>query len=293
MAEFPALPIWTDAYKADCSHLSDAEHGRYFLLLVDMWRAPDCRLPNDDEWLARKFGRTVEQFKALFRPLINEFCKCDGNWITQKRLSRERAYVTQRSKQQSERAKSRWEKDKDTCPGNAGAAMPPHPHPHPHPDKNKKEESKGHSEDGAIAPLVAKRSFLLPDWVPKEAWQDFEEMRAKIRKPMTDRARNLIIGKLDALVKSGCDPRAVLLQSVENSWQTIYPLRENNHGKNRGYSGQPTKDERAKAAIVRSVIAGGYAPQRSGSEAGAGDNGSPLLLLVENLRKGTGSVGGD
>src|SRR4051812_21801143 len=59
MAEFPALPLWTDAYLADCGHLSDAEHGRYFLLLMAMWRAPECRLPNDNDWLARRFRRSV------------------------------------------------------------------------------------------------------------------------------------------------------------------------------------------------------------------------------------------
>ena len=77
MAEYPALPLWTDAYLADTTHLTDAEHGVYFQLVVHAWRSPDCRLPNDAKWLApgrhapvrggeccarakRKLARTVE-----------------------------------------------------------------------------------------------------------------------------------------------------------------------------------------------------------------------------------------
>lgn len=38
MAEFPALPLWTDAYLADTAHLSYEEHGLYFHILMTMWR---------------------------------------------------------------------------------------------------------------------------------------------------------------------------------------------------------------------------------------------------------------
>ena len=131
MAEYPALPLWTDAYLADCGYLSDAEHGRYLLLLMAMWRSPDCRLPNDDQWLARKFRRPVEDIQSQFRPLIIEFCDCTGNWIIQKRLMRERDRVKQSSIKQSERAKSRWNKDKVLCRGNAGVAKQPYPYPEP------------------------------------------------------------------------------------------------------------------------------------------------------------------
>jgi uncharacterized protein YdaU (DUF1376 family) len=130
MADYPAMPLWTDAYIADCSHLEDAEHGRYLLLLIALWRSPQRRLPNNDGWLARKFSRSIERVQAELRPLITEFCDCDGNWITQKRLQREFTYVANTSLKQSVRAKRRWQKEKDACRGNAAAAMPPHPHPY-------------------------------------------------------------------------------------------------------------------------------------------------------------------
>ena len=121
MAEFPALPLWTDAYMADCDHLTDAEHGRYLRLLIAMWRAPRQRLPNDDEWLSRKFGRSIEEVKTELRPIIKEFCKSDGNFITQRRLIREWKYVFKKRKLQSVRAKQRKYNNTDSHSGIAGS----------------------------------------------------------------------------------------------------------------------------------------------------------------------------
>lgn len=119
MAEFPYMPLWTDAYLADCGHLSDAENGRYLTLLMAIWRAPHQRLPNDDKWLARRFSRTEDQVQNELRPLIEEFCQNDGNWITQKRLTKEWKRVTKTHERQSASAKSRWMKEKTISHGNA------------------------------------------------------------------------------------------------------------------------------------------------------------------------------
>lgn len=114
MAEFPALPIWTDAYMLDCGHLSDVEHGRYFLLLMLIWRSPQCRIPNEVEWIARKMRRNVGACETEVMPLIKEFCTTDGNYVYQKRLLHEFNYLHKQSKLQSARIKSRWTKEKGT-----------------------------------------------------------------------------------------------------------------------------------------------------------------------------------
>src|SRR4249919_285047 len=106
MADFAAIPLFTDAFMADTGHLTDAECGIYLRLLMTIWRSPGCRIPNDEAWLAKRFGRTVEQYRSEVLPVVREFCTSDGNWLTQKRLSREFAYVTIRSRKQSVRAKS-------------------------------------------------------------------------------------------------------------------------------------------------------------------------------------------
>lgn len=140
MAEFPALPLWTDAYLGDCDHLSDAEHGRYFLVLIALWRAPRQRLPNDLIWLARKFRRSVQAFEIEILPVMREFCVCDGNWWTQKRIKKEWAYVKKTSVRQTKRAKARWQKENGINSGIASlhqSGNGPTPTPTPTPlDKN-------------------------------------------------------------------------------------------------------------------------------------------------------------
>lgn len=59
------------------------------------------------------------------------------------------------------------------------------------------------------------------------ALRDFEVMRNKVRKPMTPRSRNMLLTRLDKL--SGGDAKlkiALLEQSIFHSWDSIYPLHE-------------------------------------------------------------------
>lgn len=112
MAEMPFFPLATDAFLADTDHLDDAERGRYLSILIALWRAPKQRLPNDDKWLAKKFKRDVERVQSELRPIILEFCQCDGNWITQKRLTKEFSRATKAVQQRRDAANARWLKEK-------------------------------------------------------------------------------------------------------------------------------------------------------------------------------------
>lgn len=123
MAQFPGLLLWTDAWIADTVHLSRKERGIYIDLLVLMWRTPGCRVPNDDKWLAKHMLMSLKQVSKELRPIIREFCKCDGNWLFQKRLQIEFVRAFKRSHKQSGRAKSRWEREKGLSRGNAARAM--------------------------------------------------------------------------------------------------------------------------------------------------------------------------
>ena len=111
MAQFPALPLWTDAYLADTKHLTTLEHGVYLLLLIAMWRAGGS-LPNDDRKLARFAGVQTNQWFRI-RPTMMEFMRVsvDGLSISQGRLSDELQYVRDHAKKQASNARTRWQKD--------------------------------------------------------------------------------------------------------------------------------------------------------------------------------------
>lgn len=66
----------------------------------------------------------------------------------------------------------------------------------------------------------------LPDWIPEDAWNAYLEMRKKLRKSPTHRATELVFEKLLKLKNGGHAPAAVLEQSVRNSWQDVFPLRD-------------------------------------------------------------------
>lgn len=115
MAEFPALPLWTDAYLADTRHLSTLEHGAYLLLLMEAWRRPHCDLPDDDRILSRLAGLTMSEWEEV-KPIVMALWTFDGRSKTwkQNRLSIERSYVKKKSRSQRDKAARRWNKRKNT-----------------------------------------------------------------------------------------------------------------------------------------------------------------------------------
>lgn len=78
---------------------------------------------------------------------------------------------------------------------------------------------------------------MLPDSIHPEVWKAFEAHRDKMRKPMTDRARVLILREL---VKIGGDSNAILDQSIRKGWQDVFPIKDNGAGNGtepKGFSG--------------------------------------------------------
>nr|DAI16361.1 MAG TPA: helix-turn-helix domain protein [Caudoviricetes sp.] len=65
--------------------------------------------------------------------------------------------------------------------------------------------------------------FKIPPFINPEIWKDFEAMRKQIRKPMSERAKKLIISKLQSLGEDKANE--ILEQSIVNCWQDVYPLK--------------------------------------------------------------------
>lgn len=167
MAQFPCLPLWTDAYLADTTHLTTVEHGSYLLLLMAMWRSKEKSLPNDDVFLARICKLTSSQWKRI-RPVLEPFFDVNNGRLSNGRLSDEAIAVKQKSKNQSSKAKARWLKNKNS--GNAVA-------------------SSGHSQNDASLNLTLNhidntKDSIIPPIVPHDdfeslwvAWQPFDMVK--------------------------------------------------------------------------------------------------------------------
>lgn len=83
---------------------------------------------------------------------------------------------------------------------------------------------------GAPEPSKSEPSNTEPPIVPISVWLEFAEMRKKIRKPLTDRAGELIRNKLAKFKEQGYDPTEILENSIRNGWQDVYEPREGNDG---------------------------------------------------------------
>lgn len=59
----------------------------------------------------------------------------------------------------------------------------------------------------------------------KTTLSDFNEMRNRIKKPLSDKAKELLIKELNKLSTDESEQIAILNQSIFNSWQGVYPLK--------------------------------------------------------------------
>jgi uncharacterized protein YdaU (DUF1376 family) len=108
LAEFPQLPIWTDALLGDTAHLSPAEFGAYMRLLIAAWRRPGCDLPGDDDLALGRIVGDTRNWQRLRVVVMAFWTKGEDGRYRQKRLSEERAKAVTYRKSQSEKATQRW-----------------------------------------------------------------------------------------------------------------------------------------------------------------------------------------
>lgn len=80
------------------------------------------------------------------------------------------------------------------------------------PVRNKKEKSVGFNP----------ASVELPDWLPIELWAMWVKYRAQSKKPVTEDAARLQIGKLAKFRSQGHDVRLVIEAVIENGWQGLF-----------------------------------------------------------------------
>ena len=98
----------------------------------------------------------------------------------------------------------------------------------------KSTEGEGEGEGDTKKQKQAARNkpsqFVIPGWVDKDSWEGFEEMRKKIRAPLTDRARAGIVKDLQKLCPAGNNGSEVLQQSINNAYRGVFELKRNGNG---------------------------------------------------------------
>lgn len=113
--------------------------------------------------------------------------------------------------------------------------------------------------------------FTPPDWVPREPWDGWADMRRRAGKSPSPRACELAVKKLEALADDGHPPADVLDQSTRNSWTDLYPIKD-------------IRNERTGSPASRSG--------RPSNANGRGGTADAILAARDQLRFGGHDLGG-
>lgn len=238
MSKAPAFQFYTGDWLSSTAItlMTPAEEGGYIRLLSYMWNDPDCGLPDDPEKLTI-LSRLTSNDKGVIGTILACFEKhpTKKGFLTNKRLLAERKKQDEWRQHQRESGKkgmeSRWkggDKDhnkpitsllQDYNPSSSSSSL----------DSSFKDlkttPSRGKRKTHG-KPTENPKVIEIPDWIDREAWNGFMDMRTKIKAPLTERAKDLLINKLDKFRESGQDATTVLNQSVLNSWKSVYPVKK-------------------------------------------------------------------
>lgn len=238
MAKFAALPLFTDALLADTGHLSHDEFGMYMRLLIITWRTPECVIPNDPSWIAKRLNVSPLEYASKIKPLILEFfVPCEGDAkLMQKRLRKEYDYVINKSEAGRVAAEKRWEKERDIenkgkAPMRTGCetdAPTPTPTPTPTPSlsKSAREGEEDRFDRSATRPEGA-FAFEPPDWLPLMEWSAWIQYLAGRGKPIQSAYQmSRHVGSLSRLRDEGHDPREMIGLAIEKGWNALYEPRK-------------------------------------------------------------------
>lgn len=109
---------------------------------------------------------------------------------------------------------------------------------------SKVNKSKVKKEEGVIGEITNNRQpkTKLPDWLPENTWNDYVDMRKKIKSPMTEKAKELAIGRLQGFKNNGYNIVDIINNSIMNSWKGLF-IGDNNGKDYRGSKQKPAEKE--------------------------------------------------
>lgn len=91
------------------------------------------------------------------------------------------------------------------------------------------------------------------------ALKDFEEMRKKIKSPMTDRAKVSLVNKLNKLAGDDEELKIQILdEAILHNWKSVYPLKENDDGSRQDDARRSDKERTGVARGTEDSGASGF-----------------------------------
>lgn len=210
------------------------EVAAYLSLLSAAWSGEryGC-LPDDDDRLRRWARMTRDQWEQSRSTLLRKFPVAEVGWRVNARLLHEARKSEAYSASQSAKGKLGGRPKATEKP----RLLAENPELVSGISPEKPSVSASVSASTKERKTTTKATvFVLPDWIDRESWQGFEQMR-RIRKPLTNRARLMIVGVLAKLRDEGYDATECLDRSTMNGWTSVYPPQSQS---NSSQKAQPT-----------------------------------------------------
>lgn len=223
------MPFHIDRWRGspDVRAMHPAGRMGYLELLCSCWQSPNCTITDDAIDLATNSGLGDELWDVYSARILRKFVS-DG----QGNLRNEVLFI------EWEKARSKFERNREVRSeaGKIGNAKRWGRKCDDEDSQSGRKVVASESQNIATLTLTgtdtknkeqkqAADAFALPEWIDKDAWQGYEEMRRKIRKPMTDRARQMAVKELAGLQARGHPANSVLDQSTQHSWQGLFELK--------------------------------------------------------------------
>ena len=224
-------------YKASTAHLSNDED-LAFRRLLDMYYDTEMPIPLDSAWLARRIRVSVEAIESV---LIDMFEKQEDGYH-HARCDAEILKYQGFAESGKRGAAIRWSKG-----GDGGAIGTPS---NPISNQNKKQNNNKNNKQ---------HIFIVPDWIPQDAWQGFIEMRKAGKGAFTDRAKQLIVNQLKTLHSEGQDVAKVLDQSTANGWKGVFPLKTQQGATNGKFNVHAYTSEKLARELAAEAVGNGPA----------------------------------
>ena len=218
-------------YAEATAHLTFVEDAAYSRL-IRKYYSNEKPLPADIKAVQRLICARTDEEKEAVETILNEFFTLEHDGWHNARCDEEIAAYREKQEKASRSAKSRWQKQQEQqeecernanamrthSEGNANAMLTNNQYPI---TNNQEPRTKGINKNNAREKNRAS-DFDLPDWIPKDSWFGYEEMRKAKKKQMTPRARELIVRKLDDFRQRGFDIKDILETSTRNGWTDVY-----------------------------------------------------------------------
>ena len=186
----------------------------FFILLERIYRSPNAEIDISDaetlQILARKVSVTQQLFSEMMQTALKWGC-FDKSSYEKRGVLTSNGVKKRASPVIEKRVNMRliYNKDRVSAPVPDAETTPETPQ-----SKVKKSKEKKSKVD----------NIIIPDFIDKEIWNNFLEMRKNKRAMPTEHAKVLLLKKLEEFRDAGDDPNEILKRSIMNGWTSIWPL---------------------------------------------------------------------